>query len=368
MYSYVPTMTPYLTGLGFGYSAIGLIGGSYGFSQMLLRLPLGITSDRLGKRKIFIIAGILAGAASSFGMFFARSAPAILGLRLLAGASASAWVAFAVLFSSYFEKEKAASRLSYLLVVNNCGIVLAGLAGSAIADRFGHRYSFLLGGAAGLAAFIFGLFITEKIPERAEPASVKKLLGAVKNKNLLSTSVLAIFAQMIVFATVNTFTPEAAARAGADPMRRGYLSVAATVPAIAASFIGGRIFAKKTRADIRLIIAPGFAAAALGALIIPFAGGMAAIYASSILIGFGCGICMSALLSYCTLTVDEGARSAAMGFFQAVYGLGMFAGPALIGVFVDLAGVSGGFYAVAALALIAGALTFTLLNKFGAAG
>jgi len=361
LYTYVPTMTPYMTDLGISYSMIGLIGGAYGLSQMILRVPLGIASDRLGKRKIFILLGLAAGAVSSFGMFFTHNAYLIFTLRLLAGVSASAWVVFTVLFSDYFVKEKFASSMSYLLMANNCGVVLAKLAGSALAERFGHEYSFLLGGAAGFTAAVLGLFITEKTPERKEQPSVKDLLGVVKNRNLLAMSILAVFSQMILFATINTFTPEAASRIGADSMQLGILSTVSSIPAIIACFIGGRIFVKKV--SVRLIVALGFALEVIGTIAVPFVKNMAVIYASVIVAGFGFAICMSTLLSFCTLTVDGGRRSAAMGVFQAIYGLGMFVGPVLIGLFVDWIDLAGGFYASAALAMIGLALTFVLLKK-----
>jgi len=51
MYAYIPTFSPYLESLGASHKMIGLILGSYGFSQMLIRIPLGIYSDRINKNK-----------------------------------------------------------------------------------------------------------------------------------------------------------------------------------------------------------------------------------------------------------------------------------------------------------------------------
>ena len=87
------------------------------------------------------------------------------------------------------------------------------------------------------------------------------------------------------------------------------------------------------------------------------------IYASTVITGIGCGICISTLTGFCTQTVDESKRSAAMGFFQATYALGMFAGPVIIGLFVDWTGISGGFYAAAAFAAIGMVLTLRLLTE-----
>jgi len=58
LYAYVPILSPYAESLGASYKMVGMIIGSYGFTQMLLRIPLGIISDKMGNRKLFIISGI----------------------------------------------------------------------------------------------------------------------------------------------------------------------------------------------------------------------------------------------------------------------------------------------------------------------
>ena len=51
VYTYVPIFPAYIKNTGATATMIGLITGSYGVVQMLLRLPLGILSDRLRRRK-----------------------------------------------------------------------------------------------------------------------------------------------------------------------------------------------------------------------------------------------------------------------------------------------------------------------------
>jgi len=361
MYTYVPTMTPYLADLGISFTMIGIIGGSYGFSQFLLRIPLGITSDRLGKRKPFILFGLAAGAISSLGMFFTQNAFLLLALRFLSGVSASAWVVFTVLFTSYFESDRRASMISYLFIANGFGLMLSKFFGGLLAEYYGHEYSFLLGGASGIIAIVLGLFIVEKAPQLNEPPSIKALFGVIKNKNLLAMSVLAVFSQMIIHSTTNTFTSEAAAQIGADLMQIGVLATVASIPAILSYIVCGKLYSLKN-INVRYVLAFAFFLQVTGSLIIPFAGNMAAIYTSTVITGFGCGICISTLTGFCTQTVEESRRSAAMGFFQATYAFGMFIGPVILGIFVDWTGISGGFFAAAVFAAIGMSLTFILLH------
>ena len=354
-------MTPYLVDLGISFTMIGLISGSYGFSQMLMRVPLGVISDKLGKRKVFIILAVVTGAVSSFGMFLTVNAYVLLFLRFLSGVSASGWVVFTVLFTGYFKKSKHASCLSYLFMVNGFALMSARFFGGLTAERLGHEYTFLIGGIAGFIAIMLGLFVTEKTPDMKELPSVKELFGVIKDRNLMVMSALSIFSQMILHSTTNAFTPEAATQAGSNMMGLGVLATVASIPAILSSFFCGKLFSRRS-VNVRLVIAFGFAFQVIGTLIIPFTESLAAVYVSTIIIGLGCGICMSTLLGFCTKTVDESRRSAAMGFFQAIYGFGMFMGPVIMGIFVDRSGLSGGFFSAAAIALLGFAFTFILLS------
>jgi len=67
LYLYVPILTPYAETLGASMTLLGLIVSSYGFSQLVLRIPVGIWSDRIGRRKPFIAAGLYRGGPGGAG-------------------------------------------------------------------------------------------------------------------------------------------------------------------------------------------------------------------------------------------------------------------------------------------------------------
>lgn len=355
-FTYVPTMSPYLRSIGVGYSMIGLIGGAYGFAQLLLRVPIGILSDRLGKRKIFIIGGLFFGALSNLLFTLTENAVWILLFRFLAGVSASAWVVYTVLFSSYFSGDKTASRISYLSTVHTSAVMAAKLCGSVVAGQLGYRAAFYLGGAAGLLGLVLSLFVTENIPVMEERPSIRSLLGVIKDRNLLTMAILAAFSQMLMFASTNTFTPEVASLLGADAAQLGILATLSSLPTIVCSLICGWLFARHV--NLWKLIAFAFFMELVGTLMVPFATSVTMIYIASIVSGFGFGICLTSLLSHCTLTIDSAKRSVAMGFYQAIYSVGMFAGPVVVGALASLWGVKIG---VGLSSLIAAAGLFMAL-------
>ena len=50
MYVYVPYTATYLKSLAVSQGLIGLVAGAYGFAQILLRPPLGVTADLKGSQ------------------------------------------------------------------------------------------------------------------------------------------------------------------------------------------------------------------------------------------------------------------------------------------------------------------------------
>ena len=358
LYTYQPTMSPYLTSIGVSYSFIGVIGGSYGLVQMLLRIPVGLMSDRLGKRKAFITLGISTSVLSSFILYVADSPILILFGRGLAGAAASSWVVFTVLFSSYFDKTQAASRISFLAAWNNSGQLAGMLIGGFTAGYMGYKFPFLMGLVIGAIGLLMSFFIEEKVPPCKEPPKIARLLSAAKNKNLMTMSVLAVLSQLILFGTMNTFTPLIASDLKATSTELGYLSFFGNLPRVLSAMLCGLLLARK--AGAKRLLALSFIMFAVSSAAIPFSPDLWTLYALSIVSGFGSGMSMTVLLSLCTREIEDIRRSAAMGFFQAIYGMGMFIGPVAVGFFSDGFGIIWGFIFAALIAVIglAGSLLF----------
>lgn len=85
----------------------------------------------------------------------------------------------------------------------------------------------------------------------------------------------------------------------------------------------------------------------------------------SVITGFGSGISMTILLSLCSSSINEEHRSSAMGFFQAIYGIGMFIGPVIIGFFADSLGIIWGFMFSAIVALAGAAGSYMFIENQG---
>ena len=119
LYIYVPVVSNYAVDLGASLLFVGLISGVYGLTQMLLRIPVGMASDRLGKLKPFIAGGVLFAALAGLPVLFVHSAGSILVCRALGGVAAAGWVPFTVYFSTFFPPEDGPKAMGILNASNN---------------------------------------------------------------------------------------------------------------------------------------------------------------------------------------------------------------------------------------------------------
>jgi MFS family permease len=306
LYTYVPTFPGYIEDSGVSHGMVGIIIGSYGFSQMLIRIPLGIVSDRLNRRKLFIILGILSSLFSGLGLWIFNSALSMLLFRSLAGVAAASWVTFSVLFSSYFKSTESSKAIGYILAANNLGQVLAMMSGSSVVGKFGAKSPFLLGAAVAVIGLITGMFIVENKDIKKEPMSMGQLVSVGKSKGLITLSVLAIFTQFISYATVYGFTPIIAETMGANSSQLGLLTTLSVLPGIPAGALSGSFFAKRFGEKKTLI--SGFIIVALACMVIPLTSHFSVLIITQTIGGFGRGVIIPLLMGLSIKTIEESKR------------------------------------------------------------
>ena len=356
LYAYVPYVTPYADYLGTSMRLMGLIAGAYGLTQMIIRFPLGIFSDRLRRRKIFVQLGIAFAALSAFLAFFFPSPIMLLVMRALGGVAASAWVTFTVLGASYYKADESTKVMGHMSAANAFGRMVALLTGGLIAQFMGIPYAFLLAGIAGVVGLVLSVGVVEKRPsEDKKPPNLAGLLEVARNKQLLFCSILGILAMYISFATTFGFTPLAAAQMDASQIQLGMLGVLSTAPAIFISPLAGTIMPKKLGASATLVI--GFLIAGAGSALVAVSSTLWMLFAVQIAASLGGAIIATLLLGLCIRDISAEKRATAMGFFQAVYGLGMFLGPFVTGHISHGFGLMAAFVFTGAVGLVGAVLS-----------
>ncbi|MDR3564394.1 MAG: MFS transporter [Negativicutes bacterium] len=354
LFAYLPILPTYARDLGASYEMIGVIAGSYGLMQVLLRLPLGIMADKFNRRKIFISFGLVLCVLSGAGMWLIPGVVPLLFFRAVAGIAATAWVVHTVLYVSYYPPVDSAKAMGIVNAISVAGQMIGTLLGGWLAYRFGDEVTFLLATVGGVVGLVFSFAVADNRQMRRETLRVTDLLEVGKDGSLLLASLLALILQLVTYGTIYGFIPIAARAIGADNFQLGLLPTLFMLPGVCFSVLSGRI---ATWLGSRRAVITGFTIMAGAAAAVPFATSMATLYLSQIAAGLGWGLAFSLLMEYGINPVAENKRATAMGYLQAIYSVGMFVGPVLVGLLAGSVGLDWGFWAVGATGLAAAVIS-----------
>ncbi|WP_368657741.1 MFS transporter [Metabacillus halosaccharovorans] len=361
LYIYVPVFVSYLDYLGGTYTFVGFIVGSYGIMQILLRLPVGVVSDRLQIRKPFVIAGLVTGVISCLGFALTESIEFALVSRFISGITASMWVAFTVLYASYFKQEdttRAMGNVQFITVASQ--LISMGLSGYLV-TQWGWKSPFWIGGFVGIFGIMLALRIKESKQKKSESKKIRmsELNEVLREPTVLKAAILSALAHAVLFITMFGFTPDYALKIGASKESLIFLVGSFMIPHAIAPIITGRYLAGYFQKWKILVV--GFFGTFVFSVIIPFINNLGFLYLTQAFNGFAQGMTIPLLMGMAIQTIPNRKRATAMGLFQAVYAIGIFLGPFISGLFSE----EGTFLPVFLTAGAAGIIGMLLSLKWG---
>ncbi len=341
VYIYMPILAPYSKMVGGSFQAVGLVMGAYGLSQLLLRIPLGIWSDRWRRRKPFILLGFTFDGMAALGLLLSSNTVMLFFSVLTAGIASSMWVPFTVLFSSYFPLGQIAHSLSLILFFTRLAQITTNYACGIIAEAWGWVAPFYAGMILAFIGLLLSLGMAERRPEIGSAASFKQILLVGRNRTLLLASTISA---LFLFANSSTnygFTPIFAQQIGASKKDLGVLFFWYMLPNTLATLLSGtyirRVFSERT------LIFAGFLLVSGTVFCIPLVNRLGILYTLQAFNGIGVGLVFPLLMGLAMQSSPLEQQATAMGFFQSLYAVGMTLGPIISGAIAQRLGLSSVF-------------------------
>lgn len=182
----VPLLPLYARTLEATSFQIGLLFAAYAIALLLAAVPVGILSDRLG-RKPFILFGMFAMSAAFVFYALAASYATLMIARVLDGITAAAtWSAGLALLGDRLPEEEMGEKLGYALAAMAIGGIAGPLLGGVLADAVGHRAPFYAIAAACAAGGVAAVFLGEdRKRRRALVAPGRMLAKVLTDRNIL---------------------------------------------------------------------------------------------------------------------------------------------------------------------------------------
>ncbi|GKS76425.1 MFS transporter [Acidovorax sp. SUPP950] len=317
---------------------VGLAMGIYGLTQAVLQLPLGMASDRFGRKRV-IVLGLAVFAAGSLLAALADSLTGLLAGRALQGAGAVSAAVTALLAD---QTRDAVRTKAMALVGGSIGLMFAValVAAPVLAAHIGLAGLFGLTCALALGGIAVVLWVVPPEPARHADAPRGRLAEVWRHADLLRLN-LGVFVLHTVQMAMWVAVPALLVQAGLPKAAHWQVYLPAVVLSFAAM---GGLFALERRGRLResLLAAIGLVLLVqLGLGGVAAAGAVPALWALGLLLFvFFCGF--NALEASQPSLVSRMApprlRGAALGTYNTLQSLGLFAGGALGGALAKWAG------------------------------
>lgn len=325
----VPVLPDLSRKLGASPTMIGLLFASFGLTLLLVSIPMGAMSDRIGRRGP-MLGGLVALAASTLLFAFADSLPWLFAARLVqGGADAVTWVVgFALLADLYGPKERG-GVMGMVMSGATFAFMIGPTLGGWLYEIGGIRTPFLA--VAALAVLCTIGFTWLRLPtERAESESVS--IFAVLRIPAVAACTAAVVAASATLSMLEPVLPLfLSSTLGVGPARIGMLFGAGAVTSMAMHPLYGRLADRWGGRPLTMI------GLVLTACVVPIVS-LAWSYQSAVLfymlLASTVAIVITPSLTYMAeATSAAGVESYGVGYglYNMAWGCGLLAGPAIGG-------------------------------------
>lgn len=316
---------------------LGFAMGVYGLTQGLLQLPLGMASDRIGRKKV-IVAGLIVFALGSLWAAYATTLLSLIMARALQGAGAVSAAVSALLADQTRDQVRTKAMA---LIGASIGLMFAIslVASSAIAAAIGFSGLFLLTFALAIAGIVVVIFWTpaENLDTALGPTpSFMSLLRQKPLRNLFFGVFVLHAVQLAMWMSV----PQLLVQAGL--IKASHWQV--YLPALLGSFVVmGALLGLERRGYQAQLFLAAVSLLALAQLILI----QQVVIPNIMILGLGLlvffmgfNILEASQPSMVSKLAPANARGMAMGIYNTLQSLGLFAGGAVGGLIVKKGGAS----------------------------
>ncbi|MFA5488500.1 MAG: MFS transporter [Candidimonas sp.] len=334
---------------GHDATRVGLAIGAYGLTQAVMQIPLGMASDRFGRRPVivaglllFILGGVICALAASIdGIIVGR---VIQGLGAVS-AAITAWLADAT-------RPEVRTR-AMAMVGGSIGLSFAAslVLSPLLVGQFGLSGLFWAISLLGFVCLFIATFLVPAAPPNPIPIVQVSAAAVLRHVDLLRLN-FGVFCLHFILMAMFIVAPGMLSELGGydtTQLWKVYL------PVILGSFVlmVPAVFYTETRREHKRALELAVAMLVTVLVVMPFAGRSFAAFCVTLTVFFVAFNVLEALQpSLVSRVAPSSYKGLALGFYNTAQSLGVFAGAVAGGLLVSLGTPMAVFYSAAALAFI----------------
>lgn len=172
----VPVLPDYATRFNASPTTIGLLFASFGATLLVLSIPMGAISDRVGRKGPMIVGlGLLAAATLAFA--YAQSLPMLFAARLLQGAAdGMTWIVGFALIADLYGPAERGRAMGLAMAGSSLGIIIGPVLGGWLYEVGGIRLPFLFVAALAVADLIVFALVAPRTHGSGTSAPMRRVL------------------------------------------------------------------------------------------------------------------------------------------------------------------------------------------------
>jgi len=363
-YMRIPVLPLFARSLGAATVEIGLINSSFMLAAGVFAMPLGIVSDRLGRKPV-AMAGLLVSALSSFLLTFSRTPAQMMAIYVLAGIGIAAFGPTMMSFVADFSPATHLGRsYGWYTMAMYGGMSLGPAIGGIFAYLLGYERVFTISAILSLImlSIVLLTFPGQKSLRSSslqKRGSGKKIKALLKNRLLLACWLVTLFSCFGLGVFI-TFLPLHASDHGIGAGEIGLIFAAhALVNAL------GRIpfgYLSDWISDRSILVLTGLLGYSISIAGTGFSTSPAMFFASAFAMGISMGVAFTAIGAMISEMVPADFRGLAMGGYNTCIYIGMMLSGLIMGVVAHSFGFRTCFL-ITACVNAAGAIAFILIFK-----
>ncbi|MYB29538.1 MAG: MFS transporter [Cenarchaeum sp. SB0663_bin_5] len=316
--------------VGATYAELGLIGMANFLPYMIIPIFVGILLDRINNRYLLTV-GVILNAISLYLTSTANTVEEIIAYRLIAGvAHAFFWPTSESILSG--DEESRVKYISWFIMFFVVGFMVGPLLGSVVLDMVGSDYRMLF----QITAFVMAVAMTTSVI--ASPKTSKPVHGGLNLKSFGAIARFPVVVTLLLYSTaafgvILTIYPAFMSDRGMGDNSILLLFFIFGITRVGALLVAGFLSkrAVPTFAASTILVSVGMGITAIGTSFIDFT-------IALLLLGFGCSILYPLALEVILSGTKKSASGRMIGAYEAIFGVGWAAGPAINGYATDAFG------------------------------
>ncbi len=357
-----PVLPLFAAHLGADPAGIGLVAAVSAFTGVAVSLPAGLLSDRLGRRRMLLLAALVFASAPFLYLLVGHIWQLML-VRLYHGLATAIFMPVAMALVADLHQGSRGEKIGWFSTATLLGRFAAPVAGGGILTLLaanpgaGFRGVYLVCALAGVLVLALAWFLPAGPARQTRGQSWGQTWGAFRRimaNRLIFLTCLGEAAVLFAYGTFEVFLPLYSLQAGMGAWEVGIFLSAQVITLALSKPLLGRFSDRHGRPP------QIFAGCLLGAVCIgafPWLGSFWSLLGLSVLFGLSLSVVTSASAAFIADQCHDQGRGSAMGLLGSIMDLGHTSGPLLGGLAAAWLGLAASFW-LAALVIGLTALIF----------